>query len=107
MREDVGADTYRANVQRVQREAMDWGFEHRVRAEYRPVTEDDWSLNGRGRGGAAMRATRLSAAVFEVFYDGWKTIGYEIDPMAPATRRKWDEEAWAKISHQAAADLAR
>lgn len=104
---ELDAATYRANVQRVQGEAIAFGLEHRCRAEYRPVSEDDWSLNGKGRGGRPVKGTRLSAAVFEVFWDRWQTVGYEISPMTPETRRLWDEPVWDKIKHEAAAALAR
>lgn len=105
MIEHVDADTYRANVQRVQAEAMDWTFEHRVRPGWTGGTPSH-SQRWRFADQTPPVRPRIHVAYFEVFYDGWQTIGYEIDPMTPETRRKWDEEAWTKLVAQAAADLA-
>jgi hypothetical protein len=92
--EPLDQATYNANVQRVQREATDWGFEHRVRPQY--SKPERWEKKN----------PRLSAATFEVFWDRWQLIGTQIDPMTPEARYRWDEEAWAKINHQAARALA-
>jgi hypothetical protein len=97
MSEPVDHATYNANVQRVQREATLWGMQHRVRANY---TKPD-TLRSRDH------TPRLYGATFEVFWDRWRTIGAELDPMTPECRREWSEDVWAAICHQAAAELAK
>lgn len=85
--EITDAAVYRSNVQRVQSEAMSWHMEFRVRCLY--------------------SNEHLVAANFEVFWDEWQLIGKQRDPFTDKARFFWDEDAWTRITYQAAGVLSR
>lgn len=48
----------------------------------------------------------LTVAEFQVYYDGWNTIGSEYNPMTPDCRRTYNEDADAILRARVAQDIS-
>ena len=79
----MARNEYNAKVQGMQEFCLAAGLQHRVRPN-----------------------ESLSQSRFQVFYDGWQTVGYEINPMTKDCFRVFDDTMDARIRYQVAGDIA-
>ncbi len=70
-------EVYNAFVQRVQLECNSFNLEHRIRPSY--------------------YKEKLIEARLEVFWDGWRSVAYEKNPLTPSVEYSCNEDYWNAI----------
>lgn len=77
---------YNAKVQDMQRFCIECGLQHRVRS-------------------AGVEGEKIRSAYFEVYYNGWRVLGIQTDPMTPQTTYSYFDQIDAETRAEVAYDL--